>query len=114
MYDYAHCLSDALEGITHLLCTLEFEDHRPLYDWFGGHVDLVRHPALYQSGLDAGLAVPVAEPRQIESSRLSVNYTVTSKRMRLTLVGEGLMSGWDDPRLPTLQGLRRRGCTAVR
>ena len=110
MYDYAHCLSDALEGITHSLCTLEFEDHRPLYDWFVDHVDLVRHPALYQSVLDAGLAVPVAKPRQIESSRLNINYTVTSKRKLLALVGEGLVSGWDDPRLPTLQGLRRRGC----
>ena len=110
MYDYAHCLSDALEGITHSLCTLEFEDHRPLYDWFVDHVDLLRHPALYQSVLDAGLVAPVAKPRQIESSRLNINYTLTSKRKLLALVGEGLVSGWDDPRLPTLQGLRRRGC----
>lgn len=110
MYDFAHCLSDALEGITHSLCTLEFEDHRPLYDWFVENVDLVRHPELYQSVLDAGLAAPVAKPRQIESSRLNISYTVTSKRKLLTLVREGLVSGWDDPRMPTLQGLRRRGC----
>ena len=110
MYDYAHSLSDALEGITHSLCTLEFEDHRPLYDWFVDNVDLVRHPELYQSVLDAGLAAPVAKPRQIESSRLNISYTVMSKRKLLTLVEEGLVSGWDDPRMPTLQGLRRRGC----
>ncbi|MFY2765460.1 glutamine--tRNA ligase/YqeY domain fusion protein [Arenimonas sp. MALMAid1274] len=110
MYDYAHCLSDALEGITHSLCTLEFEDHRPLYDWFVDHVDLPRNPDLYQPLLDAGLDAPVAKPRQIEFSRLNINYTVMSKRKLLALVGEGLVSGWDDPRMPTLQGLRRRGC----
>ncbi|HEU0153866.1 MAG TPA: glutamine--tRNA ligase/YqeY domain fusion protein [Arenimonas sp.] len=110
MYDYAHCLSDALEGITHSLCTLEFEDHRPLYDWCVDHVDLVRHPALYQPLVDAGFSVPAAKPRQIEFSRLNINYTVMSKRKLLALVNEGLVSGWDDPRMPTLQGLRRRGC----
>ena len=110
MYDYAHCLSDALEGITHSLCTLEFEDHRPLYDWCVDHVDLVRNPHLYQPLVDAGFAVPAAKPRQIEFSRLNINFTVMSKRKLLALVNEGLVSGWDDPRMPTLQGLRRRGC----
>ena len=110
MYDYAHCLSDALEGITHSLCTLEFEDHRPLYDWCVDHVDLVGHPELYQPLVDAGFSVPAAKPRQIEFSRLNINYTVMSKRKLLSLVEEGLVSGWDDPRMPTLQGLRRRGC----
>jgi glutaminyl-tRNA synthetase len=110
MYDYAHCLSDALEGITHSLCTLEFEDHRPLYDWCVDHVDLVRNPQLYQPLVDAGFDVPAAKPRQIEFSRLNINYTVMSKRKLLALVDEGLVNGWDDPRLPTLQGLRRRGC----
>ena len=109
MYDYAHCLSDALEGITHSLCTLEFEDHRPLYDWFVDNVDLAGNPALYQPLLDAGFAVPAAKPRQIEFSRLNINYTVMSKRKLLALVQEGLVAGWDDPRMPTLQGLRRRG-----
>ncbi|OHE81110.1 MAG: glutamine--tRNA ligase [Lysobacterales bacterium GWF1_69_6] len=110
MYDYAHCLSDALEGITHSLCTLEFEDHRPLYDWFVDNVDLVRNPGLYQPLVDAGFSVPAAKPRQIEFSRLNINYTVMSKRKLLALVQEGLVAGWDDPRMPTLQGLRRRGC----
>jgi len=110
MYDYAHCLGDALEGITHSLCTLEFEDHRPLYDWFVDNVDLVGNPSLYQPLLDAGFSVPAAKPRQIEFSRLNINFTVMSKRKLLALVEEGLVSGWDDPRMPTLQGLRRRGC----
>jgi glutaminyl-tRNA synthetase len=93
MYDYTHAISDALEHITHSLCTLEFEDHRPLYDWT---VD--------------NLPVP-SRPRQIEFARLNLNYTVMSKRKLLQLVQEGLVSGWDDPRMPTLVGLRRRGCT---
>ncbi len=93
MYDYTHCISDALEGITHSLCTLEFEDHRPLYDWV----------------LD-NLPVP-CHPQQIEFARLEVNYTITSKRKLHTLVTEKLVDGWDDPRLPTLKGLRRRGYT---
>ncbi|MCC7121544.1 MAG: glutamine--tRNA ligase/YqeY domain fusion protein [Gammaproteobacteria bacterium] len=92
MYDYTHSISDALEHITHSLCTLEFEDHRPLYDW-----------VLEQ------LPVP-SRPQQIEFARLEVNYTITSKRKLHALVHEGLVSGWDDPRLPTLKGLRRRGC----
>ncbi len=91
MYDYAHPLSDALEGITHSLCTLEFEDHRPLYDWI----------------LDQ-LPVP-CHPQQIEFARLNLSYTVMSKRKLLRLVQEGHVSGWDDPRMPTLSGMRRRG-----
>ncbi len=93
MYDYAHPLSDALERITHSLCTLEFEDHRPLYDW-----------------LVANAPVP-GKPRQIEFARLNLTYTVMSKRKLLQLVQEGLVSGWDDPRMPTLSGMRRRGYT---
>ncbi len=111
MYDYAHCLSDALEGITHSLCTLEFEDHRPLYDWYVDNVDLPGHPQLWQPLVDAGFTAPVAKPRQIEFSRLNINYTVMSKRKLMALVQEGLVDGWDDPRMPTLQGLRRRGYT---
>ena len=109
MYDYAHCLSDALEGITHSLCTLEFEDHRPLYDWCVDHVDLTNHPELWDCLPAAGLPTAPSKPRQIEFSRLNINYTVMSKRKLMALVTEGLVSGWDDPRMPTLQGLRRRG-----
>jgi glutaminyl-tRNA synthetase len=94
MYDYAHCLSDSLERITHSICTLEFEVHRPLYDWI----------------LDQ-LPVPVPHPRQIEFARLNLSYTVMSKRKLLQLVNEGLVAGWDDPRMPTIAGLRRRGIT---
>ena len=93
LYDYTHCISDALEGITHSLCTLEFEDHRPLYDWV----------------LDS-LHVP-CHPQQIEFARLNLSYTVLSKRRLGQLVGQGWVSGWDDPRMPTLSGLRRRGFT---
>ena len=93
MYDYTHCLSDALEGVTHSLCTLEFEDHRPLYDWVLDQLDVPCHP------------------RQIEFSRLNLQYTVLSKRRLIQLVEEGHVSGWDDPRLPTISGLRRRGYT---
>ncbi len=93
MYDYTHCISDALEGITHSLCTLEFEDHRPLYDW-----------VLNQ------LAVP-CHPQQTEFSRLELHYTITSKRKLLQLVNEKHVSGWDDPRMPTIIGMRRRGYT---
>jgi glutaminyl-tRNA synthetase len=93
MYDYTHCISDALEGITHSLCTLEFEDHRPLYDWF-----------LEQ------LSVP-CHPQQIEFARLNLNYTVTSKRKLNELVTNKHVSGWDDPRMPTIVGMRRRGYT---
>jgi glutaminyl-tRNA synthetase len=93
MYDYTHPLSDALEGITHSLCTLEFEDHRPLYDWAVEHV-----------------SVP-ARPRQYEFARLNLQYTVLSKRKLTQLVDEGLVEGWDDPRVPTISGLQRRGYT---
>ena len=91
MYDYTHCISDALEGITHSLCTLEFEDHRPLYDWVLDQLDLPAHP------------------QQIEFARLNINYTVLSKRKLKQLVDENLVSGWNDPRMPTLEGMRRRG-----
>jgi len=111
MYDYAHCISDAVEGITHSLCTLEFEDHRPLYDWCIDNIDLPAHRELWQPLVDAGLPTPVSRPRQIEFSRLNINYTVMSKRKLMALVQEGLVEGWDDPRMPTLQGLRRRGYT---
>jgi glutaminyl-tRNA synthetase len=98
-YDYAHPISDAIEGITHSLCTLEFEDHRPLYDWC---VD-----ALMGTARDFK-----SRPQQIEFARLNLNYTVMSKRKLLALVQQQLVSGWDDPRLPTIAGLRRRGYTA--
>ncbi|MEO6976062.1 MAG: glutamine--tRNA ligase/YqeY domain fusion protein [Gallionella sp.] len=94
MYDYTHCISDALEGITHSLCTLEFEDHRPLYDWVLDNITIPCHP------------------RQYEFSRLELHYTITSKRKLLQLVNEGHVSGWDDPRMPTVIGMRRRGYTA--
>ena len=93
MYDYAHPIEDALEGITHSLCTLEFEDHRPFYDWVIDTLDTEYRP------------------QQIEFARLNVNYTLMSKRKLLQLVAEGLVSGWDDPRMPTIGGLRRRGFT---
>ena len=94
MYDFAHPIQDALEGITHSLCSLEYEAHRPLYNWVIEHVDVPCHP------------------RQIEFARLGINYTVMSKRKLRRLVEEGRVSGWDDPRMPTLCGLRRRGYTA--
>lgn len=93
MYDYAHPIEDVIEGITHSLCSLEFEDHRPLYDWVKENVDLP------------------AKPRQIEFARLNLAYTQMSKRKLLQLVNEKYVSGWDDPRMPTLSGLRRRGYT---
>ena len=111
MYDFAHSLSDAIEGITHSLCTLEFEDHRPLYDWCVDKVDLANHSELWDFLPARGLPTAPAKPRQIEFSRLNINYTVMSKRKLIALVGEGLVDGWDDPRMPTLQGLRRRGVT---
>ncbi len=93
MYDYTHPISDAIEGITHSLCTLEFEDHRPLYDWVLDNISIGCHP------------------RQIEFSRLNLEYTVMSKRRLTQLVQEQRVSGWDDPRMPTIAGLRRRGYT---
>ncbi len=111
MYDFAHALGDSLEGITHSLCTLEFEDHRPLYDWCVDNVDFAQDDALTAPLVDAGLPREAAKPRQIEFSRLNINYTVMSKRKLMALVTEQLVDGWDDPRMPTLQGLRRRGYT---
>jgi len=93
MYDYTHCLSDALEGVTHSLCTLEFEDHRPLYDWV---LEVLETPS---------------HPQQIEFARLSLEHTVLSKRRLIELVENGHVAGWDDPRMPTVAGLRRRGFT---
>lgn len=93
MYDYTHCISDAIEGITHSLCTLEFENHRPLYDWILDNIDIDCHP------------------QQIEFARLELEYTIVSKRKLNQLVVEGHVSGWDDPRMPTLAGLRRAGFT---
>ncbi len=111
MYDFAHALGDSLEGITHSLCTLEFEDHRPLYDWCVDNVDFAHDDALTAPLVEAGLPREAAKPRQIEFSRLNINYTVMSKRKLMALVTEQLVDGWDDPRMPTLQGLRRRGYT---
>jgi len=111
MYDYAHSLSDAIEGITHSLCTLEFEDHRPLYDWCVDRVDLAHSPELLAPLTDNGLPFEASKPRQIEFSRANLNYTVMSKRKLMALVQAGLVDGWDDPRMPTLQGIRRRGYT---
>ncbi|MDH5822164.1 glutamine--tRNA ligase/YqeY domain fusion protein [Luteimonas sp. RD2P54] len=111
MYDYAHALGDAIEGITHSLCTLEFEDHRPLYDWCVERADLAGDPGLLEPLIARGLPAEAARPRQIEFSRLNINYAVMSKRKLSALVADGLVQGWDDPRMYTLQGLRRRGYT---
>ncbi|WP_457096524.1 glutamine--tRNA ligase/YqeY domain fusion protein [Lysobacter sp. P5_B9] len=111
MYDYAHSLSDAVEGITHSLCTLEFEDHRPLYDWCVDKVDLAHSPELVAPLTGKGLPFEASKPRQIEFSRLNFNFLVMSKRKLLAMVNEGLVDGWNDPRMPTLQGIRRRGYT---
>jgi len=111
MYDFAHSLSDAAEGITHSLCTLEFEDHRPLYDWCVDKVDLAHSPELIAPLLARGLPQEASKPRQIEFSRLNFNYLVMSKRKLLAMVNDGLVDGWNDPRMPTLQGIRRRGYT---
>jgi len=94
MYDFTHCISDAIEGITHSICTLEFEDHRPLYDWFLDQLDTPCHP------------------QQIEFARLQLEYTLTSKRKLNQLVKENIVDAWDDPRMPTISGMRRRGYTA--
>ncbi len=112
MYDFAHALGDAIEGITHSLCTLEFEDHRPLYDWSVDNVDLAHHPELLAPLAAKGLPKEAGKPRQIEFSRLNFNYLVMSKRKLMALVTDKLVDGWDDPRMPTLQGIRRRGYTA--
>ncbi len=109
MYDYAHCISDAVEGITHSLCTLEFEDHRPLYDWCLREIDLPSHPELVAPLIAAGLQMPVSTPQQIEFARGNLDYTVMSKRKLAAMVEDQLVDGWDDPRMPTLSGARRRG-----
>jgi glutaminyl-tRNA synthetase len=96
MYDFAHCLSDYIEGITHSICTLEFEVHRPLYEWILENLDLPRRI-----------------PHQYEFARLNLNYTILSKRKLMQLVEKGLVSGWDDPRMPTISGMRRRGVSAI-
>lgn len=111
MYDFAHSLSDAVEGVTHSLCTLEFEDHRPLYDWCVDKVDLAHSPELAKPLTDKGLPFEAGKPRQIEFSRLNFNWLVMSKRKLLQLVESGRVDGWNDPRMPTLQGIRRRGYT---
>ncbi len=111
MYDFAHALGDAVEGITHSLCTLEFEDHRPLYDWCVDRVDLAGNPDLLEPLVPQGLPKEAGKPRQIEFSRLNFNYLVMSKRKLLAMVEDQLVDGWDDPRMPTLQGIRRRGYT---
>ncbi|HEX5951940.1 MAG TPA: glutamine--tRNA ligase, partial [Rhodanobacteraceae bacterium] len=113
MYDFAHSLSDALEGITHSFCTLEFEDHRPLYDWCVDNVDFPNHPDLWQPLVEKGLPTAPSKPRQIEFARGNLSYTVMSKRKLLELVTGGRVDGWDDPRMPTLAGVRRRGFTAA-
>ncbi|MBB1273441.1 glutamine--tRNA ligase [Psychromonas sp. SR45-3] len=95
MYDFTHCISDAIEGITHSLCTLEFEDHRPLYDWVLANISIE------------------CKPRQIEFSRLNLQYTLTSKRKLNALIEENIVTGWDDPRMPTISGMRRRGYPAA-
>ncbi|MCK5818746.1 MAG: glutamine--tRNA ligase [Psychromonas sp.] len=95
MYDFTHCISDAIEEITHSLCTLEFEDHRPLYDWVLANISIN------------------AKPRQIEYSRLNLQYTITSKRKLSALIDEGIVTAWDDPRMPTISGMRRRGYPAA-
>ncbi len=99
MYDYTHCVSDALEGITHSLCTLEFEDHRPLYDWVLDQIDVSQHTQ------------NTGHPQQIEFARLNLNYTITSKRQLKQLIDEQVVSDWDDPRMLTISGMRRRGYT---
>jgi glutaminyl-tRNA synthetase len=109
MYDFAHCISDAVEGITHSLCTLEFEDHRPLYDWFLDQLDIEHDPALTASLRERGWTLPASRPAQTEFARGNFDYTVMSKRKLTALVAEGLVEGWDDPRMPTLAGARRRG-----
>lgn len=113
MYDYAHCVSDAVEGITHSFCTLEFEDHRPLYDWFLEKIDLPGDLSLTEPLRTSGLWVQPTKPQQIEFARGNLSYTVMSKRKLAALVRDGLVDGWDDPRMPTLIGVRRRGFTAA-
>ena len=109
-YDFTHCISDAIENITHSLCTLEFEDHRPLYDWILNNLELDSLKII------SDLASTVAKfwlPQQTEFAKLKLNYTIMGKRKLKEMVESGIVDGWDDPRLPTLAGMRRRGFTAV-
>jgi glutaminyl-tRNA synthetase len=106
MYDWAHGLEDSLEGITHSICTLEFRNNRPLYDWFINSINQDRGPG-------SRWGEKIHHPQQIEFARLNLTYTVMSKRFLLALVKEGRVSGWDDPRMPTICGLRRRGYPAA-
>jgi len=108
MYDWAHCLEDSIEGITHSICTLEFRNNRPLYDWF---IDAINQGRSADGSGKYGTLVH--HPQQIEFAKLKLTYTVMSKRFLLQLVKDGRVSGWDDPRMPTLRGMRRRGYTAA-
>jgi glutaminyl-tRNA synthetase len=107
-YDYTHCISDAIEGITHSLCTLEFEDHRPLYDWILQSLEL---EAIRAASVLANSPEEYVLPEQTEFAKLKLNYTMMGKRNLKTMVEEGVVSGWDDPRMPTIAGMRRRGFT---
>ena len=107
-YDYTHCISDALEGITHSLCTLEFEDHRPLYDWILRSLNLDSIKAASELAVSK---LPYVLPEQTEFAKLKLNYTMMGKRNLKTMVEDGVVTGWDDPRMPTIAGMRRRGFT---
>ena len=109
-YDYTHCISDAIEGITHSLCTLEFEDHRPLYDWILHSLDIV---SIAGASDLAGTDSDYVLPEQTEFAKLKLNYTIVGKRKLKEMVETNVVQGWDDPRMPTLAGLRRRGFTAA-
>ena len=109
-YDYTHCISDAIENITHSLCTLEFEDHRPLYDWILHNLNLVSLQSVSDLGDDG---IKYVLPEQTEFAKLKLNYTMMGKRNLKEMVDAGVVKGWDDPRLPTLAGMRRRGFTSA-
>ena len=109
-YDYTHCISDAIENITHSLCTLEFEDHRPLYDWILHSLDL---ESLQSASVLGGEGFKYALPEQTEFAKLKLNYTMMGKRNLKEMVDSGVVQGWDDPRMPTLAGMRRRGFTSA-
>ena len=109
-YDYTHCISDAIEGITHSLCTLEFEGHRPLYDWILNSLDIA---SLAGASDLAGRECDYVLPQQTEFAKLKLNYTIVGKRKLKEMIETNVVEGWDDPRMPTLAGLRRRGFTAT-
>ena len=109
-YDFTHCISDAIENVTHSLCTLEFEDHRPLYDWILNSLELDLLKEISDYSNDEGKFVL---PQQTEFAKLKLNYTIMGKRKLKEMVEDGVVDGWDDPRMPTLAGLRRRGFTAA-